>query len=154
VAALDRRPEASSRGQGHISRLREGATAGLVAGLAGGVPSSVHAFVTGRDALESTRAAGSVLLRDEDSSAKLFVAGVVAHLAISLGWGVVLRAFLPERNTPDWGAAAGLGVAVLDLGVVGRRFPRIRALPTCPQIADHVAYGFVAGLILRQLRSG
>ncbi|HEX3668177.1 MAG TPA: hypothetical protein VHY55_03380, partial [Acidimicrobiia bacterium] len=72
-------------------------------------------------------------------------AGVVAHGAISLGWGVVLSAVLPRRRTVAWGALAGLAVAGLDLGVLRSRWPRIRALPTLPQVADHVAFGALVG---------
>jgi hypothetical protein len=37
---------------------------------------------------------------------------------------------------------------VLDLGAVGRRYPRIRNLPVAPQLADHVAFGLVVGSVL------
>ena len=37
---------------------------------------------------------------------------------------------------------------MIDLGVVGRRLPRIRALPLLPQVADHVAYGAAVGAVL------
>ncbi|NUT55427.1 MAG: hypothetical protein HOQ03_05530, partial [Thermoleophilia bacterium] len=48
------------------------------------------------------------------------------------------------------GALAGLGIAALDLGLVGRRFARVRALPLGPQVADHVAFGAIAGRLLRR----
>jgi hypothetical protein len=60
----------------------------------------------------------------------------------------VLERVLPTRRTLPWSVAAGLGIAALDLGVIGRRFPRIRALATGPQVADHVAYAIVAGAVL------
>jgi hypothetical protein len=41
-----------------------------------------------------------------------------------------------------------LVIAAIDLGVLARRWPRIRALPVLPQIADHVAYGATVGAIL------
>ena len=44
---------------------------------------------------------------------------------------------------------AGLGIAALDLIVLGRRFPAIAALPQGPQWADHVAFGAVLGRGLR-----
>ena len=71
-----------------------------------------------------------------------------AHGAISLGWGVVLAAVLPRRRTVVWGALAGLAVAGLDLGVLARRWPRIRALPTLPQVADHIAFGTLVGAVV------
>ncbi|MBA2331824.1 MAG: hypothetical protein H0V94_03430, partial [Actinobacteria bacterium] len=52
------------------------------------------------------------------------------------------------------GAAAGLAIAALDLGVAGHRFPRVRALPLAPQILDHLAYGAVVGSVLERRRRG
>ncbi|MEO5575375.1 MAG: hypothetical protein ABIR67_00420 [Gaiellaceae bacterium] len=68
------------------------------------------------------------------------------HLALSLGWTIALdRA---EVRGAWRGALAGLAIAVLDLGVVGRRFPRIGELPLLPQLADHVAFGAIACVLL------
>jgi hypothetical protein len=50
------------------------------------------------------------------------------------------------------GALAGLGIAALDLGLVGRRFPRVRALPLAPQVADHLVYGMTVGHVLARRR--
>jgi hypothetical protein len=47
---------------------------------------------------------------------------------------------------------AGLGIAALDLGIVGRRFPRIRALPLLPQVADHLAFALSAAAVLARRR--
>jgi len=52
------------------------------------------------------------------------------------------------RSTARAGALAGLAIAVIDLGVVGRRFPRVRVLPLGPQLADHAAYGAIAARLL------
>jgi hypothetical protein len=35
---------------------------------------------------------------------------------------------------------------------VGRRVPRVRALPLLPQLADHVLFGAVAGYVLGRRR--
>jgi hypothetical protein len=61
---------------------------------------------------------------------------------------------LPRRAEPAWGVVAGLGIAALDLTVIGRRIPVIRALPQRRQWADHVAYGLAVGLVLRGRRAG
>jgi hypothetical protein len=112
-----------------------------------GIPSTVHALATGRDPLEAALAAGSVLLPRETSRARLVVAAVPVHLALSLAWTLALdRAGV---RTARGGALAGLAVAALDLGVSGRRFPRVRVLPLGPQLADHAAFGAIAGLLLR-----
>jgi hypothetical protein len=44
--------------------------------------------------------------------------------------------------------AAGAAIAALDLGLVARRFPAIRALPQAPQWADHLMFGAVLGAVL------
>ena len=120
--------------------------------MVSGAPSTLHALATRRDPLEATYAAGSLLLPGERRKARLFAAALPVHLGISVGWAIVLARILPRRGTVLAGAAAGLAIAALDLGVVGRRFERIRALPVGPQIADHVAYGAVVGAVVRRAR--
>jgi hypothetical protein len=132
-----------------LSRTRDGLAAGAVAAALSGIPSTVHAVVTGRDPLEATLAAGSVLLPEETRPERLLAVAVPVHLALSLSWGVVLARVLPRRPSLVAGAAAGLVIAALDLGVVGRRFPRVRALPLGGQLADHAAFGAVAAAVLR-----
>lgn len=120
--------------------------AGGVAALVGGLPSTLWALASGRDPLEATKAAGSILLPRETRTARLLAAAVPVHLALSLGWALALAKGRVRGTVP--GTAAGLAIAALDLGVLGRRFPRIRALPLAPQVADHIAYGAVVGAML------
>ena len=131
---------------------RDAVAAGLVAAAVSGAPSTVHALATGRDPLEPTLAAGSILLPRERRRLPLVAAAVPVHLAISLGWALVLTAVLPRCRTTTAGAAAGLAIAALDLGVIGRRIPAIRTLPQGRQWADHVAYGLAVGVVLRVRR--
>jgi hypothetical protein len=119
-----------------------------------GIPSTVIALARGEDPLAATVAAGSILVSPRRGRGLRLAAAVPVHLALSLGWGMVLSAFLPRRATIRWGALAGLGIAALDLGVIGRRFKDIDALPLAPQIADHVAYGMVVGAVLSRRRTG
>jgi hypothetical protein len=126
--------------------------AGVVAAIASGLPSTVWALATRGHPLESTLAAGSILLPRETRRARLLAAAVPVHLALSLGWAFVLARLLPRRNETAAGAVAGLGIAALDLGLIGRSIPRIRALPLLPQIADHIAYGATAGYMLARRR--
>ena len=133
--------------------ITDGIAAGGVAAVLSGIPSSVIAMARGDDPLEATAAAGSILVSDESGTLLRLAAAVPVHVAISLGWGVILSALLPRRATIAWGAAAGLCIAALDLGVVGRRFGSIAALPLGPQIADHIAYGAVVGAVLRKRRT-
>lgn len=122
--------------------------AGTVAAVVSGVPSSVWALATGRSLREGALAAGSLLLPREQRPAVLVAAAVPVHLTLSLGWAFVMRAILPSRRPVAWATLAGLGIAALDLGVIGRRLPRIRALPQPTQVVDHLAYGATVGVIL------
>lgn len=130
--------------------------AGAVAAAVSAAPSTVHALLTGTDSLEASLAAGSLLLGDEQRYDRLLAAAVLTHLGLSFGWALLLTRLLPPRRTVLAGAAAGAGIAALDLGLVGRRFPRIRCLPALPQLADHVAYGAIVGAVLagRRRRRG
>jgi hypothetical protein len=121
-------------------------SATLVAAGVSGAPSTGWALVTGADPLAAARAAGQLIGPDRERASLL--GGALVQGAISLWWTTVLAAVLPARRRTWWGAVAGAGIAALDLGVIGRRFPQIRQLPWAPQLADHIAFGFLAGLML------
>jgi len=142
-------------GAGPFRLLRDGVAVGAVAGVLSGAPSTVHALVTGADPLAAIRAAGNLLLPADARPAALLAAGAVAHVALSLGWGTVLA--VAVRRCPISPLAAGLvggaAIAAVDLGLAahgpaGRRWPLIRALPVGPQVADHLAFGAIAGAVL------
>jgi hypothetical protein len=126
--------------------------AGTGAALLSGLPSTVHAVCVGADPLAASLAAGTLLLPGELRKDRLLVAAAVTHVALSLGWAALLAAGLPRRRPVLAGAVGGLGIAALDLGLVGRRRPRVRALPLAPQVADHVAYGAIVAAILVRRR--
>lgn len=128
--------------------------AALVAGVLSGLPSTVHALVTGRPLLSATRAAGNLLLPAGASPRRLVAAGVAVHAALSLGWAAVLVRLLPRRHPVGWGALAGAAVAALDLGTLARRRPLLAALPLAPQVADHVAFGALVGAVGHRTRAG
>jgi hypothetical protein len=130
----------------------DGLAAGAVAAVLSGAPSTLHALLTGGDPLEAARAAGTLALPRERRPARLLLAAGPVHLALSLGWGVVLAVGLPRRGTVAAGALGGLAIAALDLGVIGRRLPPIRDLPTAPQVADHVAFGAVTAAVVARRR--
>lgn len=121
--------------------------AGLFAGLVSGLPSTTWAIVTRRDPLAATRAAGTVLPGHQGRPS--LVGGIVVHAGVSAVWttafGLAARRW---RLGALRGALAGLGIAALDLGVLGRRYPAIAALPSGPQWADHVVFGAVLGHML------
>jgi hypothetical protein len=126
--------------------------AGVTAAAVSALPSTIIAVATGADPLEATLAAGSIVLPGETRRNRLIAAAIPVHGALSLGWASLLAHVLPRHRTVVAGALAGLAIAALDLGVVGRRFPRIRALPLLPQVADHVTFGATVGWILARRR--
>jgi hypothetical protein len=104
------------------------------------------------DPFEATAAAGSILLPGEARRSRLIVAAIPVHLGLSVAWAVVMASVLPRRNPPLEGTVAGLVIAAVDLGVIGRRFPGIRGLQPLPQIADHIAFGVLVATILDRER--
>jgi hypothetical protein len=132
--------------------VQDGVRAGIVAGLIGSLPSTTHAVATGVDPLAAATAAGSLLLPRERRTVPLVLASVPVHMGISIAWGVVLTALLPTRARVLSGALSGLVIAAVDLGVIGRRRPRIRALPLLPQLADHIVFGATVGGLLDRRR--
>ena len=130
--------------------IGDGLVAGALAGALSGLPSTAVAFVRRAHPLEAVAAAGTLLLAPDAGTGRLTVAGSVAHAALSLGWATVLALALPERHTLAAGLAGGSAIAALDLGLIGRRYPRIRRLPMGPQIADHLAFGAVVAAVVHR----
>jgi hypothetical protein len=125
--------------------LAAGLVAGAVAGAVSGVPSTLLSLGRPDGIVAATRAAGALLGRPTVPR------GILAHAALSLGWGVILSKTLPRHHRVSAGLVAGAAIAALDLGLVGRRTPEIRALPQVPQWLDHLAYGASAGAVLAML---
>jgi hypothetical protein len=132
--------------------MRDALHAGLVAAAVSGVPSTLIALARGDDVLEGGRAAGAMLLPRETRTLPLLAAAVPVHLGISLGWAIVLERALPRGREPLGGLLGGLAIAALDLGLIGRRIPSIRALPQPRQWVDHAAYGLAVGMVLARRR--
>jgi len=130
------------------SVLTDAVWAAAISGILSGIPSTSWVFLTGGDLLEAGRAAGNLLLPATSTAAALLGAGAVAHAAVTAFWSVALSAALPVRHTVAWGALASLGIAALDLGLIGKFFPLIKALAIGPQIADHLAFGVVAAAVI------
>src|SRR4051794_30501838 len=126
---------------------------GSLAAVVSGVPSTVHAVWRRSDPLEGALAAGTLVLPHENRRARLLLAATAAHAALSIGWASLLAAYLPSRATVRWSIVAGLAIAALDLGLIGRRFERIRALPLLPQVADHLAFSMTVGAVVRRRRA-
>jgi hypothetical protein len=123
-----------------------------VAALASGIPSTLWTLASRGRLLDGALAAGSIVLRDERRPLPLLAAAVPVHLALSFGWAAVLAVTLPRRATLPAAVVGGLAIAALDLGLIGRRLPRIRALPQAPQWGDHVAFGLAVGVVVRGRR--
>jgi hypothetical protein len=138
----DRKPAGERLGAGKAV-----VKAGLVGAAASGLPSTVITLARRESLLDGARAAGAIVLPRETRTPVLLAAAVPVHLGLSLGWAFVL-ARLPRRGA-SFGALAGLAIAAVDLGVIGRRIPAIRALPQKRQWADHVAYGVSVEIALK-----
>lgn len=123
----------------------------VVAATLSGLPSTLHAFVKQRSlrsaagyVYDATRAVGTLVPPGRPG----FRRGMVVHLAISLLCGETLARTLPREHVVEWGAAAGLAIGIVNVGVIGRSFPAIRGLPLVPQIADNVMFGTVFAVAL------
>jgi hypothetical protein len=125
----------------------------VVASALSGLPSTAYAVATGRDPLEATKAAGAIVVGDDAPPLVRVLAAAPVHAGVSLFWGLLLERALPDRRRVMWGVGAGLAIAALDLGVIGRRIPAVRALPLAPQVADHALFGAAVAYLSRG-RSG
>ena len=131
-----------------VSLLRARFEALLVGATLSGVPSTAYAVLTGGDPLEATRAAGLMLVEAGAPWPWLYGSAAVAHGVISVFWTAVLAFTLPKQRTYLAATAWALGIAALDLGLVGQRFPSIRALAVGPQLADHLAFTLLVASVL------
>ena len=129
--------------------------AGLAAALLSGAPSTLVALRRGDDIFASTEAVGAVLLPRYRKGWARVSAGAVAHLLISLCWARVLERVLRDRDDDApgavvAGAAWGAAIALIDIGGIARFLPPIRDLEAGPVVADHVAFGAIAGWVLHR----
>jgi hypothetical protein len=127
---------------------RDVAVAGGLAAVLSGLPSTLYAIGRGENPLEASLAAGTILLPRERRAARLLVSAAAVHTILSLTWAAVLATVLPRHRRYEWATLAALAIAAVDLGVIGRRFPRVRALPILPQVADHLAYAWTVTAVL------
>ena len=132
--------------------LADALPAGAIGAILSAVPSTTITLLRRERLLDGATAAGSILLPSERRTLPLLAAAVPVHVALSFGWAAVLSALLPRRGTVPAAVAGALAIAAVDLEVVGRLFPRIRALPQGRQWADHVAYGLAVGAVVHRRR--
>lgn len=121
-----------------------------MAAIVSGAPSTLHALLTTRSfratgayVCDATRAIGTLVPPGRPGPTR----GAIIHVGISAVAGEALARALPRRRSVAWGAVAGLAMGVVNVGMVGRMFPAIRALPLLPQLADHVAFGAVFAIV-------
>jgi hypothetical protein len=122
-----------------------------VAAVFGGAPSTLDALRRHRElraaviyVRDATRAIGALSPPGRPS----FVRGAVIHVGISVLCGEALARTLPEQRSTIWGAGAGLALGLVNVGLIGRRFPAIAALPLAPQLADNVAFGALFAFVV------
>src|SRR5215217_4737548 len=81
------------------SRPWRSVEAGLAAAVLSGAPSTAVTLWRSEDLLEGVRAAGSIVVSPDAPGPLLLAAAVPVHLALSLGWAIVLeRAIPPGRE--------------------------------------------------------
>jgi hypothetical protein len=122
-----------------------------VAAVLSGAPSTLDAFRRSRDLRsaaaylhDATCAVGTLVPPGRPG----LIRGSVVHLGISALCGEALARVLPEDHSVAWGAAAGLAIGVVNVGVIGRQLPAISAFPLVPQLADNLMFGGVFALIV------
>lgn len=93
---------------------------------------------------DATCAAGTLLPPGRPG----FVRGALAHAGISVVCGELLARTLPEHRSACWGVGAGLLLGLVNVGLIGRRFPAVAALPLLPQLADNAAFGMIFALVV------
>ena len=127
-------------------RRRDLLYAWLVATVFSGLPSTLHALVTGGNPLEATRAAGAMLVPAATDTLALVAAAAIVHSGVSLFWAAVFAWLLPRRHAATWAVVGSAAVAVLDLQLIAPLlFPAVAALPFWPQFADHLMWGALLG---------
>ncbi len=136
--------------------MRRWVVDGLVAGAWAGAVSVVPSAVTAgaRPWWHSAQAAGNLLLPASAPPGRLLAVGATTRAAVALNWGVVLSRWLDRRHPVAHGTLAGLALFGFQYVLVGRRRPLVAVLPALPQLADHLAYGGVAGAVLARRRAG
>jgi hypothetical protein len=125
----------------------------VLAATFSGLPSTLHVAIRRRSLRsavgylsDATRAAGTLAPPGEPGLGR----GLVVHAAISMLCGEALARTLPRDHSAAWGAAAGFVIGVVNVGVIGRFFPAIRALPLLPQLADNAMFGAVFAVVLNR----
>ena len=137
----------------HSVRPADVLWAWLVATILSGIPSTLHAYITGGDVMEATRAAAAMVGWSEAGLAQVLLAAGVVHSAVSFFWSVVLAFLLPSRWTVVWALGASAVIAVVDLRIIAPAyFPAVAALEFAPQFADHLMWGTCLGLTLELRR--
>jgi hypothetical protein len=148
----------ATAGNDESGRVRRVLRAACVAGAVSGIPSALAAVRAQRDPFSPTRAAGRMLRPDEQRLLPLVGAAAVVHTVLSIGWASVIATTLPRGagrvRASVHGALLGAAIGALDLGIAHSfDHPRLRAiakLETTSQLADHVTFGAVTGLMLAQ----
>src|SRR5205809_6733045 len=111
------------------------------AALVSAFPSTLWELFTAGDPLESTRAAGAMLISYDSSDAALITAACVVHVSVTLFWAAILAWILPRKHIV-WTSIVAAGViAFIDLQLIARFFfPDVYVLEFWPQFADHIAW--------------
>jgi hypothetical protein len=99
-----------------------------------------------RNPRQRRRIAEAVLVSATLSGLPSTLHALVARRSVRAAGAAGLARTLPRRHAVAWGAAGGLVIGIVNVGVIGRAFPAIRALPLAPALADNVAFGILFAL--------
>lgn len=127
--------------------IRDVLYSGVPAMCFSGLPSTLWSLTADRSVLTSVWATGHLLAPGLPAGLKLFLLASVVHVAVSFFWTAILVLVLPSP-TWFWGVIAGVLIAVVDLKLIGPCFPSISDLDFLPQLADHLAFGFIVGVVV------
>ena len=134
-----------------IPTLRSVLRAGTLAALVSGVPSLTWLLVTGGDLSAPINAVAAMVGATDAPVTLRLAAATAVHFAVSLLWAAILVLSIPRRRPIVGSIAAGIAIAFLDLRVIAPRFfPEAAALSFPLQLADHVVWGLIVGIVIRR----
>jgi hypothetical protein len=123
-------------------------SAGSIATLFSGIPSTLYAVLSGTDPWQAMRAAGAMLIPADSAFPLLLMAAALVHCTISFLWAALLVLILPPEHVILSSLVSAALIGVFDLLIVGQLLDTIYALPFWPQMADHLLWGALLGAIL------
>jgi hypothetical protein len=145
-----------------VTRLRDGAIAGLVGGIVSALWGLVMSPIIGTDVFYETRLAAVPLLGraalEPGNAASALLVGGASHFGVSIAWGILFALMWhPLSPLPMLGAGALFGAVVWRL-MFDRVLPMLgvawitHGMSTARAVTEHVVYGVGVALGLLLVR--